>query len=534
MIGTDDASTALDVDRAGGTRTLVAAVLAVVGAALTALGGMLGVIDSPPAFASWWLLLLTALPTVAVVARFRGDDLAGALAVLAAVEVGRTLVDLQFLVDPTMTARPELARLSALSPPPVTAGFWVVVAGHACVIAAGLLVLGAVTTEPREERTRFAPPALAGAVAAVGLAMTPFGSDDAFVPVRAALDAPGVVLAGGLLLVVLVPVIGVVAASSARPEGPFAGLAAALVALALPPLVSGFVVDGLHVGFAPFLLLVAAAVFLLPQRPAVERDLALPGPRRLHVAAAVLGLLAAAGAVVGALTDQLVLPAGLPAPVDFASRPLWPAAVLVATGALVLLGNAAARPALIVSLAAVPLAAVPALDAVASATRVASVQAGAGAVFAALSVVVAAAAAVVGAVAGAVEREEADASVPPAPLPLLGLVLIGLLLTAGALVLPVIEAPGLTPIGALSGRIGSWGLLAAFVAVAAAGLVALKARPARASALLLGAAGVLVVRVLEYPLTSGRAESAAPGPGFWLALAAAAAFLASSAATRRR
>ncbi|MEU4742740.1 hypothetical protein AB0G02_20060, partial [Actinosynnema sp. NPDC023658] len=69
---------------------------------------------------------------------------------------------------------------------------------------------------------------------------------------------------------------------------------------------------------------------------------------------------------------------------------------------------------------------------------------------------------------------------------------------------------------------------ALLTAVVAAG-VALKARPGRGAALLLGAAVLTGVRALEYPLTAARVVEAAPGPGLWLAVAATVAFLISGA-----
>ena len=110
----------------------------------------------------------------------------------------------------------------------------------------------------------------------------------------------------------------------------------------------------------------------------------------------------------------------------------------------------------------------------------------------------------------------------PELLPLIAATLIAVLLAFGAFALPVLRAPDYVPIGAFGLRVGSFGLLVALLTVVIAALVALKARPGRGAALLLGAAVVTAVRAWEYPLTAARAAEAAPGPGLWLAAAATA------------
>ncbi|MEO6091177.1 MAG: hypothetical protein ABIQ18_49560, partial [Umezawaea sp.] len=258
-------------------------------------------------------------------------------------------------------------------------------------------------------------------------------------------------------------------------------------------------------------------------------------PRRLHLTAGVLGLVAAASALGGVLGAQLIVPDGLPLPVGYAERLLWPALIVVAVLSATLIGNqAAARPAFIVALATLPLAAGAALDAVFAATQIGSVKPGGGVWFTVLAVVVAIAAAVTAALAGALEREEVEQVKSQAPMPLVAVVLIGGLLALGAFALPVLRAPDFTPVGVLDFRVGSWGLLAGLLAVVAAAGLALVARPSRAASLLLGAALVMAVRALEYPLTSARVAQAAPGPGLWLAVGAVVALLVGTALSASR
>ncbi|GAA3461167.1 hypothetical protein GCM10018963_31800 [Saccharothrix longispora] len=504
---------------------------------------------APPAFTAWPLLAVLAFAPTALAAALlaRGHQVSAAASLLAPAvfAVGRLLVDLQVLVDPLDTARPELFRPATLDAPTPAAGVWLLLAGHVLLVAAGAL---AATTlaEPdaRAERARFVLPAVAGLLAGAGLFAAPFTSTDALLPARGPLDSPTPSMLGGLLLVVAAPVLAVIAASATTPEarrGGLLGLAATLVTVALPPVATALVTDRVGPAAGPFLVLAAAALLTWSQRDrtadrATDRpaEPGLPGLRRLHTVAGALGLVAAAAAVAGALTDQLVLPAGLPAPTDYAARLLWPAAVAVGVLGAALLARGAARPAFAVATATVPLAAAGALDAVFAATRVDAVQPGPGTWFTVVAALAALAAAVTAALAGAVERDEAGAASGEAPLPLIAGALIAALLAVGAFALPVIEARDYAPITAFGLRVGSWGLLVALVTVLGAAALALRARPGNGAALLLGAAAVTGTRALEYPLTAARAAGAEPGPGLWLALAATAALLVTAAVRTAR
>ncbi|MGM1060741.1 hypothetical protein [Saccharothrix sp. Mg75] len=530
------------------TRLRAAVGLGLAGSLLGATAPLVGVVDAgaPPAFTAWPLLAVLAFAPTALaavlLARGHGAGAAASLLAPAAFAVGRLLVDLQVLVGPLDAARPELFRPPALDPPAPAAGAWLLIAGHVLLVAAGALAAAA-PAEPdaRGGRAGFVLPAVAGLLAGAGLVAAPFTSSDALVPAGGALDSPALPMLGGLLLVVAAPALAVLAAGAPTPEvrrGGLLGLAATLVTVALPPIAAGLAVDRLDPAPGPFLVLAAAVLLAWPgrarERNADRADPELPGLRRLHAAAGVLGLVAAACAVGGALADQLVLPAGLPAPTAYAARLLWPAAVATAALGAALLVRGAVRPAFAVATAAVPLAAGGALDAVFAATRVDAVQPGPGTWFTAAAVVAALAAAATAALAGAVERDEAGVERAEAPLPLVAGALIAALLAVGAFALPVVEAPDHAPITAFGLRVGSWGLLVALVAVLGAAAVALGARPGRGAALLLGAAAVTGTRALEYPLTAARAAGAEPGPGLWLAVAATAALLLTAAVRTAR
>ncbi|WP_447004427.1 hypothetical protein ACRAKI_33180 [Saccharothrix isguenensis] len=534
------------------TRLRAAVGVALAGSLLTAVAPAVGVVDAsaPPAFTAWPLLALLALLPAVLAAVFlvrgQGTTAAAALVAPAVFAVGRLLDDLQLAVGPIDASRPELLRPTSLLPPTPTTGVWLLVAGHVLLIAAGVGAMATLGAEPdvRSERASFVLPATAGIVAGIGLFTVPFTSSDALVPARAPLDSPTLPMVGGLLVTLAAPALAVLAASATTNEarkGGLLGLAAVLLTFALPPIATALAVDGIGPAVGPFLVLGAAVALARPQRAAEAgpeedqevHDVELPGPRRLHVIAGGLGLVAAAAAVAGATTDQLVFPAGFPAPTDYAARLLWPAAIATAVLAAALLAKAAVRPAFTVATATVTPAAGGVLDAAFAATELGA-EPGAGVWFTVASVVAAAAAAGTAALAGAVERDEVGSTTSEPPLPLLAGVMIAALLAIGAFALPVLRAADYVPFGAFGLGVGSWGLLVALVAAVAAAAIALKARPDRGAALLLGAAVVTGVRALEYPLTAARAAGAVPGPGLWLAAAATVAFLVSAAVRTAR
>ncbi|MER5269043.1 hypothetical protein ABTZ99_43825 [Actinosynnema sp. NPDC002837] len=522
-------------------RTAVGAALA--GSLLTAVAPAVGVVDgsAPPAFTSWPLLALLAVLPTALAAFFlsRGQELTAAAALVAPAvfALGRLLADLQLLVDPVDAARPELMRAASLDPPEPVLGLWLLPAGHVLLIAAGALATFGTEPDVRSERASFALPATAGIVAGIGLFTAPFTSSDALIPARGTVDSPTLPMVGGLVLTLAAPALAVLAASATTHEarrGGLLGLAAVLLGAAVPPIATAFSVDAVGPAVGPFLVLAAAVALAWPQRAVKDddaegHDVELPGQRRLHVIAGAFGLVAAATAAVGASTDHLVLPDGFPPPADYAARLLWPAAIATGVLAAALLAKAAVRPAFTVAVVTIPLSAAGALDAVFTATQVDVVGPGVGVWFTAGSVVAAAVAAVTAALAGAVERDEVGTATTEPPLPLIAATLIAALLAVGAFSLPVLRAPDYVAIGAFGLRVGSFGLLVALITVVVAAVVALRARPGRGAALLLGAAVVTAVRAWEYPLTAARAAEAAPGPGLWLAAAATAAFVVAGA-----
>lgn len=553
-------------------RLAVALGLSVVGAALLVFGPAQGLVHDAPAagFASMPLLVALAvlspvLAGLAMVAR-RPVVAAGVLIGAALLAPGRALVDLQFARDATLAARPELMVPTSLAPLSAATGLWLLVAGHAVIMVAGVLAGGA-RTEQFDGAGEALPPrrhflmgwALACATAAtVGLILPAFHSSDAFVLSRDVIDSPSLVRIGGLLIVAGVVLGSLMAASSARPEltrGVLLGLLGAVAGVTLPSIVSGIAVPRLTPGFGPYLALImvgllVVAVFVLPGllarlrarhagRPGTPGgDEAADEPRmadRLHLTTGVLGLVAALAALVGGLGGQLVVDAGLDQPTSYANRQLVPVAILIGVlaAAVMLRGWAGAvRPAFTVSLASVFLVGAATLDAGLTATSASvGVHLGVGFWFTAIAMLVAALAAGCAALAGIVEREDVDLTERGTNLAIIVPAAAAVLFAIGAFGMPAVRAAGFVAPGIWSEfRLASWGLLLSLVVVVVVAVLAPGSRPAQATSLLLGAAALAGIHALEFPLTAARAAQSSPGQGTWLSLACAAALIASAIA----
>jgi hypothetical protein len=542
--------------------------LSIVGAALLIVGPTMGVVENAPdrGFASTALLTLLAIapPLIAGALMVFGRALtaAGVLTGVALLSPGRALVDLQFAQDGLQVSRPELLVPTSLAQLTPALGLWLLVAGHLATGAAGLFAAGRAGASPdsayaleldagtasEKTRGRAVGWALAFAtVAAVGLVMPPFESTNAFQPGHDLIDSPLFVRIGMLLVVAAVVAGCVFAASSARPavaRGVVLGVLLAAAGIALPSIVAGFSVDRLSPDLGPYLAVAPLAlltilIFVLrgpaqiAEPDADETDTADTELRleaaRVHMVTGVLGILAGVAALIGAVGPQLVVE-GLDEPESYANRQLLPVGILVAVLGAALLTNrwaATVRPAFVVSLGSVVLVGTAMLDAAFTGSGISTtVHVGAGVWFASAAMIVAGAAAVSAAIAGSAERDDVDLTERTTHLPVAAPVGVAILFSIGGFGLPMISAPDFVAPGVWSDfRLASWGLLIAMVVVIAAGVLATVARPARAAALLLGAAAVVGVHVLELPMTSDRADDATAGSGVWLALAACLAFL---------
>ncbi|GDY29257.1 hypothetical protein GTS_08900 [Gandjariella thermophila] len=553
-------------------RLRAALVAAAVGALLLAAGAIAGVVSppAPPAFPAWpMLLVLDLLPVVLAggfLLRGRAGVAAAVLTAFALIAPGRAVADLQLAVDAGLTGRPELLRPTSLAPLHPSLGLWLLLAGHLATGLAGLLAAsrpgaqpeGAARGEPVARvaplrQGRLAVALCLGLAGAVGLVGRPFTSDDPFLVPRAALDAPVAAMAGGLLVAIAVPLAAVLAASSADPattRGGLLGIATGVFVLAVPPLAATASVAEVHLTWGPPVALAAAvglAAFAVPagravpaedDQPEEPAEVTLPGQARLQTAAGLLAVLTGVAALGGVLAPQLVVPEGVSLPAGYASRLLLPAGLLVSVLGVASLSArlaTAVRPALAVAWAAIPLAGAAAGDAVLTASQVgADVRPGVGAWLTGLAVLGSVAVACCAALAGGVERDDVDLTdVRPNPAATVPAA-VAAVLAVGAFGLPALRAPDYVEPGVWSDfRVASWGLLVGLATVVGAAVLAPLCRPARRTALLLGAAGVVGVRLLEMPLTGARAEGASAGPGTWLAVACALALLVGALTSAR-
>ena len=530
-----------------------------------------------PGFPGWPLLaalaLLPALAAVLLCARGAAGMATGLVIGYAALAPGRALLDLQLVLGAELAARPELLVPTSLAPLRPAAGAAALLAGHLLTAVAGVLAVrsarpgiedpadpgGDEPADPLDPVPGGRPGLLVlvlglGAALAVGLLMAPFGSGNAYLLGRAALDSPGWTLAGAVLLAVLAPGAACLLAGSpdpARARGGLLGVAAGSAAVAVPALAAGLLTPQLRPSWGPVTVLLAAAG-LVGCALAVQRtgdagrphaDLVLPTAGRLQRVAAAAALLAGALALLGSLTPAItpgdVATADVAVPAVSAARLLVPAAVaLLALGAALLLPGdraATARPALAVAWVVVPLSAAAVLDTVLTAAEIADVGPGPGAWATLVAVPVALVAGACCALAGAVERDDVDVcalAARPADRPLLLAVGLVVVLAVPAFALPVASGPGYRA-GAIDPASGltAWGLVTGLVAVVLAAAVAPRCRPVRGAALLVGAGLVVAVRLAELPLVAARVDGMAAAPGTWASLACLVALVAAVAVT---
>lgn len=538
-------------------RLRVALVLAFLGALLVGLGPLPGLIEpsAPAAYPAWPLLLLLALiPPALATGLIRRGNRSTASAVLVGAAVlapGRIGMDLQFLVDPAGAARPEVLQLRSLAAFTPALGFWLLVAGHLAVLLAGVVAVRGGGREAGAGTHRQGVLAMvlcAGVLGAVGVLLAPFRSDNPFLVVQPALDGPLPTLIGSALVAFAVSGGAGLLAGSTDPDfarGGLLGIGAALAAVAVPPLVSVLVLEDLRFEWGPVLALVAAlalAALGIPAGRAEEPDsevddLRLPALTRLLTLAGMFALLAGAVAVLAAVTPHVSMPFGLRDPSLYPARMLWPAGVvvlLVGAGLLVPPAALRLRPVLPVVWVVLPLAAAGSLDAVFTAVQAAGAEVRIGAWAAGLALLPAAVAAVLATIAGAVERDDVDLTEMAMRRSVLVPSLVALLLGAGAFSFPVLTAPSYTAPGVFTAfGTTSWGLVLAMAAVVGATVLAPMCRPQRAAALLSGSALVVVVRVVQYPLTSGRLPESAPGIGLWFGIACLVVLVATAIAASR-
>lgn len=552
------------------------------GAVALAAGALVPVVrDGVPGYTAWPLLVLLAVvPALAVlraVAAHRDGLAAGLVLGLTALAPGRLLLDLQLLADGSLATRPELYLPDRLlDHPPAGPGLWLLVTGHLLTLAAGAFAAGVARDQAEAageldgRRWRLLAPVLAFA-AGIGLLFAPVGSSTAFLLAKSTFDGPTVAMAGYLLLAAVLPLTALVAVSSPSAgvaKGGFGGAALAALAVCLPQMVAGLVVDRLGVSVGSVVVTVAAAALLGlaftrldviegggVERGGVERgggrtaDVAgeakLPGLFWWRLVTGGLALLAAGAAAIGASAPLLTADGPASAPETPSRGLLLAAAVVLAVPALFVLVprvSAFARGVVAAVWAGVVLAGAGVVSTALSQTEDKAVEpaqfgvvlplpekagysAGPGVTWTFVALALSALAALAAVITGVVERDVADDAGMDGPRTggnIVTPVVAAAVLAVAAFGTPVFTAPGYTAPGLWSNfGIASWGLVGALSIVLGLYALVVRSRPAAAAAALAGAALLLGLRAAELPLTGSEFDGAVAGVGFWLALGGA-------------
>lgn len=530
--------------------------LAVLGSAVATLGSAVAVVDGArPGYLAWPVLgVLALLPAaVAVVFAVRGRThlATGVLAAGAVLASGRVLLDAQFVLDSSRASRPELHVADTLGAADPAAGVWLLLASHVLALAAGVLALNSLDHGDEEDgpsrRARqqaLTASTLLGLLAGVALVLPGFRSDNAYLLAGSALDGPELVVGGTLVLAVAIPAsaaLSVTARSWQVTRGVLFGLAAGVVVLVVPDLVSALALPWLHFGPRPVAGLVAAAGLAgfatwpigdkVSGRPPADGAV-LPDRTVLHRVAGGLALATAAFGVAGGRAPQVVSVLDATRVEAPAGWLLVVASLLLAVpAALMLVGRrpAAVRPALSVLWAGVVLAGMFLVATPVVAARVpGAVAPGAGVWLAVAALAGALVLGAVTAVAGVVDRDAEDALGTAGPdeqgegerdRRSTVLAAAAAVTAVGAFGFSTVEAPDFAGSGLWQDfGVQFWGQLVALAVVLGALALAPRCRPARAAALLAGVAGVLLVRALELPLAGKEIDGAAAGLGTWLAV----------------
>ena len=503
---------------------------------------------------------------------------------------GALLTDLQLIVDATKVARPEIVMPTSLTGLHAGVGSFVLIAAHVIAMTAGGLAGGYagapdgstfaeavdLPDNPRsltQARRLLGASLVCGVVIAVGSVMPALYSHDALLVAVDVVPSPWLVRVGSVLVAVVATIALAWAAGTGNPDvhrGVSLGVLAGLAAVSGPSLVAGLVMDRVGVAPGPILALggavLAVGVAFIPAKKEEAEDEheaeIILGGNRLHQVSGVLGILLGVGAVVSAVSAVYTASVTGSSIVGEATKLGLAAGLLVGVlGVLVAIGGRTAqavRPAFVVALGALALPAAATLDDALGATRArdsiqgqstpgadgwmtllvqgqqgpTAEQVTLGAAFwlSVLLLVGAAVAAVVAALAGVAEREELDLSDRPDNQVLWAPAGLAALAAVGAFALPLINAPNYRiPDLYSTFTVASVGQLLALIAVVAAVVQAPLARPARGAALLIGAAGVVGVRLLQFPLGSSRVPGATAGHGWWLALLTLALLLVAAA-----
>ncbi len=566
----------------------MAVAAAAVGALLVAVSPALTVAraaDSPGPIGAAALVATVAVctvPLLAAIAVFRRmwEWAGGLLAGAGLMSIGFVLLDTDLFRDAINANRFELFRpetAAALTPGP---GAYCVLAGHALGVVAGVLGMvmlsraamldGYGQTDDPESAGR-ATAVRAGAVASLGVAAaavvvvvllfrTAWNSVDPVIVAGPAIEAAWTALAAALALGAAVGIVVAAALASSAilvAGGAIVGAGCSLLGLFGSRFVAGVVDDRLESTPATTIAAVAALVLLIAgaglpalvayrERRAQTRDAdshrpvdlfaGVPSVGRWHAIAGSAGIGTAVLVGVGALLPILSVPAGRAAPDVFATRVALVAAVVLLIASVWLLLSEFAltvRPAVGVLCGAVVMAAAAVLDATVEGQQVSDVGVGPGSILISIGVLAAASTGLLTWIAGSAEREDIDLSAEvDVDRRLLVAGSVAATVSVVALGVPLYSGPNASATSfALPWGWDAWGQALFGVVVVMTVIVAARSRPARAAALVVGAAAGMGIYLASWPLTIGRIAGASVDFGVPIAtlavlLLASTAFLA--------
>lgn len=558
-------------------RVALAVVLALIAAIAAVVAQLIGVVrsvDGSPVGdgAVVAAILAGAVPVVVVigaavgVASKRVELAAALLAGYGAVALGFTLLDVALLSDPIDANRLELFRPLSAAMLDATPGAYVLLVGHAVSVLAGVAGWSAVHRAGlgdgyghsvySEHVGRAAAgrvgPMLAGLLGAFGVlaAVAAFSSlyrsSDPVVIVTAVVESPVFVAVGSGVVGIAALVVAASALAALSPQvasGASVGAGLGVLGFAgvglLAGLGTGDRVDaglGAYLGTVAGLGLLVCGAVLAPvaaarDRRALERaqqretgargvrGVAGPGRTRWHAAAGTVGVLSGVLFVLGSLLPILETDSGIAAPQILATRVVMVAGFVMILGSVPLLFSefaSAARPFVSMFWLGAVAAAAAVLQSVVLAEDVEGVSTGVGALAIIAGVVAAVTTGLLALFAGSAERDDVDTSQDAATDGVvLGTGLFGAVLLAVGLALPLYRGSDLTAATVTEFPWGwdTWGQMVLAAGVLVAAVVAARARPARGSVLLGGAAVAGIVHLASWPLTSARATDPEMGPG---------------------
>jgi hypothetical protein len=459
----------------------------------------------------------------------------------------RFLQDLALVVCPLAAERAELWIPYGIDPVRAGPGTLLLLAGDLCAVVAGASALAEAARRdgghgfdvpagpPRASRPVM-PLAVSFAVlAAAGSLAAPLRSTSPYVSARSAFDAPPWVSLGAFALAA-----GIVLAAGLAGSSPdhrvtsagLAGVALAVLGIAVPRIVVAVRVPGLDVAPGPVVAVLGAAGLAVSARwVSVRAWSGTPSgagrawSRRFlaeaaRVLAGLMCLLSGGCAIVAFLLNPLRLVGGLAQPrIPTTGLLLCTGLVVAGVGWLVAMPRYGRmlRPALAVVAMAMPLAASEYIAAVTGVLDLPGVDSGVGSWFAVAAVLTAVTGALAAVISGGFERDDVDLSEHSFSGPTAPVAAGAAVLALPAYLLPLINGTGRGVTGVIQGPLGlsSWALLEAMIVTVGVGLLGPRCRPVPAAVLYTGGCVLLVLRLARIPFGPRPLPATGLAEGAW-------------------